>query len=119
VTTEVRKVSRYYFSAEIGVADASDARMREVFALVADRVFERDDVEDADVSSDSGRGFLTISMEIPSARDAEDAFSRAWDVVLGATEGSGATPLIGPGDLVSAHVASVPSLDERALGASA
>lgn len=112
-------MSRYYFSAEIGVADASDALMREVFALVADRVFERDDVDDADVASDAGRGLLTISMEIPSARDAEDAFSRGWHVVLRATDGSGATPLAGPGDLISAHVSSVPSLDEHAPGASA
>ena len=112
-------MSRYYFSAEIGVSDANDARMREVFTYVADRVFERDDIEDADVSSDAGRGLLTISLAIPSARDAEDAFSRAWDVVLRATDGSGATPLAGPGDLISAHVSSVPSFDEHALGASA
>jgi hypothetical protein len=110
-------VSRYYFSAEIGVADASDERMREVFAFVADRVFERDDIEDADVSSDAGRSLLTISLAIPSARDAENAFSRGWDVVLDATDGSGATALAGPGDLISARVSSVSTLDEHALGA--
>lgn len=109
-------MGRYYFRIDVAAESRDAAEMRGLFDRVADALFERDDIEDADVATDFGKRTVTLSMVIPDARDGEDAFARACAVARAVAAQAGMELPDDGSWMLTAYVGSVSVIDEFAAG---